>query len=99
MVQTSESTGNLLLKPGNEKLREFQRQQVEYEDLTAEFNDKFVDFSKQFYHIYAVRLAELKEVLLPRVDAKWSKFCTHNAIFYLYKNFTFNILFVRDLSR
>ncbi|XP_014473267.1 PREDICTED: DNA polymerase delta small subunit-like [Dinoponera quadriceps] len=58
--------GKLLSEP-----QEFKRQRTQYEDLTADFKNNLVDFSKQFCHIYAVRLAELKETLIPRVTAKW----------------------------
>ncbi|KAL6429718.1 hypothetical protein ACFW04_007553 [Cataglyphis niger] len=67
------SDRNLLSSPGNEKPPKFERQQVEYEDLTIDFNDKLIDFSKQFCHIYSIRLADLRAVLIPRVIAKWGK--------------------------
>ncbi|KMQ90872.1 dna polymerase delta small subunit-like protein [Lasius niger] len=70
---SNESGGNLLSTPGNEKPQKFERQQVQYEDLTTDFNDKLIDFSKQFCHIYSVRLAELRAVLIPQVNAKWGK--------------------------
>nr|XP_012227934.1 PREDICTED: DNA polymerase delta small subunit-like isoform X2 [Linepithema humile] len=54
------------------EVQEFKRQEIQYEDLTNDFNDK-IDFSKQFCHIYSVRLAELKEVLIPQVIKKWGK--------------------------
>lgn len=53
-------------------IQEFKRQKIQYEDLTNDFNEK-IDFSKQFCHIYAVRLAELRETLIPQVIKKWSK--------------------------
>ncbi|XP_072760075.1 DNA polymerase delta subunit 2 [Anoplolepis gracilipes] len=64
---------NLLSSPDNKEPQEFKRQQVQCEDLTTDFNDKLIDFSKQFCHIYSVRLAELRAVLIPRVIAKWGK--------------------------
>lgn len=86
---SNESGGNLLSTPGNEKPQKFERQQVQYEDLTTDFNDKLIDFSKQFCHIYSVRLAELRAVLIPQVNAKWGKLCIRSfciKIFYFYRN-------------
>lgn len=70
---SNESGGNLLSSPGNEVPQKFERQQIQYEDLTTDFNDKSIDFSKQFCHIYSIRLAELREVLILQVIAKWGK--------------------------
>lgn len=70
---SNDSAGNLLSKPGNEEPQEFKRQQVPYEDLTNNFDDKLIDFSKQFCNIYAARIAELRDTLIPRVIAKWGK--------------------------
>ncbi|GAB1865688.1 DNA polymerase delta small subunit [Camponotus japonicus] len=70
---SNESGENLLSSPKKEAAQEFERQQVQYEDLTIDFNDKLIDFSKQFCHIYSVRLAELKAILIPRIIAKWGK--------------------------
>lgn len=69
-----ESAGNLLSKPGNDEPQELKRQPVQYEDLTGDFDDKLIDFSKQFCSIYTVRLAELRETLIPRVVTKWGEF-------------------------
>lgn len=73
---SNDSAGNLLSKPGNEEPQEFKRQQVPYEDLTNNFDDKLIDFSKQFCNIYAARIAELRDTLIPRVIAKWGVFYT-----------------------
>ncbi|XP_029663497.1 DNA polymerase delta small subunit-like [Formica exsecta] len=67
------SDRNLLSSLGNKNPPKFERQQVQYEDLTIDFNDKLIDFSKQFCHIYSIRLAELRAVLISRVIAKWGK--------------------------
>lgn len=64
---TNESNENLLSSPED---KEFKRLPVQYEDLTGDFDDKLNDF-KQFCNIYSVRLAELRETLIPRVVAKW----------------------------
>lgn len=73
MVHVTESAGNLLSRPGNEEPQDFERQQVQYEDLTSDFDNKSIDFSKQFCSIYAARLAELKETLIPQVIANWGE--------------------------
>lgn len=74
MVHTKdESIENLPLRLGNENPQEFKRQDVQYEDLSSDFDSKSIDFSKQFCSIYAVRLAELRETLIPRVVAKWGE--------------------------
>ncbi|XP_071557072.1 DNA polymerase delta subunit 2 [Temnothorax nylanderi] len=70
---SNDSAGDLLSKPGNKEPQELKRQQVQYEDLTSNFDDKLIDFSKQFCSIYAARLAELRETLIPRVVAKWGE--------------------------
>lgn len=72
--KTDESAENSLSRSGNKKLdpQEFKRQEIQYEDLTNDFNDD-IDFSKQFCHIYAVRLAELREILISQVIKKWGK--------------------------
>lgn len=82
----NKSDRNLLSSPKKETAQEFERQQVQYEDLTTDFNDKLIEFSKQFCHIYSVRLAELRAILIPRVIAKWGKLCLtlfYVEIFYL----------------
>lgn len=71
--EINEYATKLFSKPGNERPQEFERQQAQYEDLSGDFKDKLVDFSKQFCYIYTVRLAELREILIPRVAAKWGK--------------------------
>ncbi|KYN39897.1 DNA polymerase delta small subunit [Trachymyrmex septentrionalis] len=68
---TDESIKNLPSKLGNKNSQEFKRQDVQYEDLSIDFDSKSIDFSRQFCSIYAVRLAELRETLIPRVVAKW----------------------------
>lgn len=75
--ETNGSSEKLLLKPETEDPLEFKRQITQYEDLSSCFTLDSVDFSKQFCHIYAIRLAELREILIPRVTAKWGKFCLH----------------------
>lgn len=92
--KTDESPRRILSKWENVKPLEFKRQQAQYEDLTADFKNKSVDFSKQFCHIYAVRLAELRDALVSRVNAKWSKlyvmFFSEGLFYFIIKVETFN---------
>lgn len=55
----------------NEKPQVFDRKQSQYKDLSKKFVNTKNDYSKQFAHIYAIRLAELRGVLIPRVKTKW----------------------------
>ncbi|KAL0099709.1 hypothetical protein PUN28_019840 [Cardiocondyla obscurior] len=64
---------NLLSQPGNEEPKEFKRLEGSYKDLTDIFDDKLIDFSKQFCSIYSARLTELRETLVPQIIAKWGK--------------------------
>lgn len=90
MTPISNKSGeNLLSSPKKETAQEFERHQVQYEDLTTDFNNKLIDFSKQFCHIYSVRLTELRAILIPQIIAKWGKLCVtkfYAKIFYLSKN-------------
>lgn len=79
---TNDSARNLLSKLENKESQEFERQSVSYEDLTSNFDDKLVDYSKQFCSIYAARLAELRETLIPRVIAKWGELYTISTKFH-----------------
>ncbi|XP_054000613.1 DNA polymerase delta subunit 2-like [Hylaeus anthracinus] len=69
--KTNEESNELLTKPQNEKPQIFERKQGEYKDLSKKFVNTKRDYSKQFAHIYAIRLAELRDVLIPQVQAKW----------------------------
>lgn len=73
MLHETNGSSEKFLKSEIEEPLEFKRQITRYEDWTTDFTTKLVDFSKQFCHIYAVRLSELKEVLIPRVIAKWGE--------------------------
>ncbi|KAL6263557.1 hypothetical protein P5V15_006347 [Pogonomyrmex californicus] len=73
MDTTNASNKDLPLRYEDEDSQEFKRQEAQYEDLTDTFDNKLIDFSKQFCSIYAARLAELRETLESRVVAKWGK--------------------------
>ncbi|KOC60112.1 DNA polymerase delta small subunit [Habropoda laboriosa] len=72
MVHKTEKEYNeLCVKPGKENPPMFERKQTQYKDLSEKFVSTPSDYSKQFAHIYAARLAELRDILIPRVQAKW----------------------------
>lgn len=75
MVYKTEGKDNELFStPGKEEQQVFERKRAPYKDLTEKFVNTRNDYSKQFAHIYAARLAELRDVLIPRVQAKWGTF-------------------------
>lgn len=47
----------------------------DYVDLSQIFCQQTKDFSKQFAHIYAVRLNSMRAPLIKRASAKWGKLC------------------------
>ncbi|XP_076279134.1 DNA polymerase delta subunit 2 [Lasioglossum baleicum] len=69
--KTNESVNNLLVKPDDGKPQVFERKQAEYANLSKKFVSTRNDYSKQFAHIYSTRLAELRDILIPRLKAKW----------------------------
>jgi len=83
---TDESIKNLPSRLGNENSQEFKRQDVQYEDLSSDFDSESIDFSRQFCSIYAVRLAELRETLISRVAAKWGELYVLLMLRFLYTN-------------
>ncbi|XP_076763874.1 DNA polymerase delta subunit 2 [Xylocopa sonorina] len=54
-----------------EKPQTFEREQARYKDLSLKFLTTKNDYSKQFSHIYSARLGQLRDLLVPRVQAKW----------------------------
>lgn len=77
----------------NEKPQVFEKKQAQYKDLSKKFVNMVNDYSKQFAHIYAIRLAELRNVLIPRVKAKWGIFCylifLYSYLYSFYNNYNF----------
>ncbi|KAG7189613.1 hypothetical protein KM043_017296 [Ampulex compressa] len=71
--KTEENNEKFLSKPGNEKPQVFDRIHTTYKDASRSFTHDANDFSKQFAHIYAARLAELREVLMQQISKKWGK--------------------------
>lgn len=52
-----------------------QRLAVEHTDTSDRFRFKGQnDYSKQFAHIYASRLAEMRELLTQKIQSKWGKY-------------------------
>ncbi|XP_014260971.1 DNA polymerase delta subunit 2 isoform X2 [Cimex lectularius] len=62
-----------LMSPPGESLFEdtFLRVKCDYGDLSDKFKHKNKDFSKQYAHIYSVRLAKMRKTLLKRVEDKF----------------------------
>ncbi|XP_046424565.1 DNA polymerase delta subunit 2 [Neodiprion fabricii] len=73
MVHATDSSDSaiLLSKPSDEKPVVFERTIVEYEDLSERFKHGSKDFSRQFFHVYSIRLRALTEPLAERAKAKW----------------------------
>ncbi|XP_043269570.1 DNA polymerase delta subunit 2-like [Venturia canescens] len=61
-----------LLKSDDGKPSVFERKRAQYTDYSSRFHERKTDFSKQFAHMYACRLAELRPILIDRVEAKWA---------------------------
>lgn len=76
MLQNAESTssaGKLLSAPTNLEETEtvYSRVNCSYKSLSERFGLQSKDFSRQFAHIYAVRLTKMRELLTRRVRNKW----------------------------
>ncbi|XP_078033799.1 DNA polymerase delta subunit 2 [Augochlora pura] len=69
--KTNEGGNNLFVKSDDGKPLVFRRQQVECTNLSKSYISTRNDYSKQFAHIYSIRLAELRETLIPQVKTKW----------------------------
>ncbi|XP_073968406.1 DNA polymerase delta subunit 2 [Rhodnius prolixus] len=59
----------------SEKLFEetYTRVKCDYKDLCAKFRHKKKDFSKQYAHIYSIRLSKMKDTLVKRAKQKWGE--------------------------
>lgn len=71
--KTSNDDKNVIKNVESESVHVIERKSVIYKDLSSTLVQEISDYSKQFAHIYAARLAELGEVLTTKVHAKWSK--------------------------
>ncbi|XP_061933274.1 DNA polymerase delta subunit 2 [Apis cerana] len=71
VYKSEEKSNNLYIKSEKENSQIFERKQAQYKDLSEKFAITRSDYSKQFAHIYSARLAELRDILIPRVQTKW----------------------------
>jgi len=53
----------------------FERLPFDYADLSSAFRLKDVNYNRQFAHIYAHRLVQMRDVLLEKIRLKWGKDC------------------------
>ncbi|XP_012276130.1 DNA polymerase delta small subunit-like [Orussus abietinus] len=73
VLKTDNPAESLLSEPNKGLAQTFERKRLEYKDSSAVFFQESGDFSKQFAHVYSVRLAELRTVLSELVSVKWQK--------------------------
>lgn len=76
VYKSEEKSNNLYIKSEKENSQIFERKQAHYKDLSEKFAITRSDYSKQFAHIYSARLAELRDILIPRVQTKWGMLLT-----------------------
>lgn len=57
---------------GNYGQPEFERLPYNYKELSV-FHLKDVNYTRQFAHIYAYRLVQMRDILLNRIQQKWGK--------------------------
>ncbi|VVC35969.1 Hypothetical protein CINCED_3A012978 [Cinara cedri] len=60
---------------GNYGQTEFERLPFNYMDLSSLFQMKDVNFTKQFAHIYAYRLDQMRNILIGKIQHKWGESC------------------------
>lgn len=56
---------------GNYDQTVFERLPYNYTDLSSAFQLKDVNYTRQFAHIYAHRLVQMRDVLLGKIKQKW----------------------------
>ncbi|XP_050545286.1 DNA polymerase delta subunit 2 [Daktulosphaira vitifoliae] len=61
---------------GNYSQAEFDRLPFNYADLSSVYHLANINYKRQFAHIYAHRLTEVREILTEKVQQKWGKECT-----------------------
>ncbi|XP_049809952.1 DNA polymerase delta subunit 2 [Schistocerca nitens] len=69
-----DDVGKLLSAPheGNDRIEDvYSRKECDYKNLSDRFTYKAKDFSKQFAHIYAVRLVQMRCIIEKPVRQKW----------------------------
>ena len=72
----SDSAGKLLSMPVNENLSEieYSRAECSYKNLSDTFKHEAKDFTRQFAHIYAVRLTKMRDLIRKKVQNKWGNY-------------------------
>lgn len=58
---------------GNYDQTEFERLPFSYMDLSSVYQLKDINYRRQFAHIYAHRLLQMRDILLQKVTQKWGK--------------------------
>lgn len=56
---------------GNYDQTEFERSSFSYADMSSVFHLKDVNYTRQFAHIYAHRLVQMRGILSMKVQQKW----------------------------
>lgn len=51
----------------------YEREELDYEDLSSTFKLVNRDFNRQYAGIYAIRLTKFQTLLEERVEKKWGK--------------------------
>lgn len=51
----------------------FERPSFNYADLSSIFQLKDVNYTRQFAHIYAHRLVQMRQILVEKTQQKWGK--------------------------
>jgi len=59
---------------GNYDQTEFERLSFNYADLSSLYRLKNINYNKQFAHIYAHRLMQMRDVLIEKVQQKWGRY-------------------------
>lgn len=58
---------------GNFDQTEFERSSFNYADMSSVFHLKDVNYTRQFAHIYAHRLVQMRDILQGKIQQKWGK--------------------------
>lgn len=66
---------------GNFEVTEFERPSFSYVDMSSIFHLKDVNYTRQFAHIYAHRLVQMRDILQSKIHQKWGSY--YNIIMYL----------------
>jgi len=77
-VKSVGSVGKLLSTPTNENTSEtaYPRVHCDFKNLSEKFGHNSKDYARQFAHIYAVRLTQMRELLTKRIRKTWGKVCS-----------------------